>query len=116
VIAAPSPRVIIPRSSRHVLAAAVCSGAALIVTANVKDFPTNTLEPFGIEAIHPDNFLLDQLDLDRQRVLDGLARLVARNRHAPQTVSEPLSAISPLVPRFAAAARSRADTEPESLT
>ena len=40
---------------RHVLAAAVRSGASVIVTANLKDFPSDTLAPFDVEAVHPDD-------------------------------------------------------------
>lgn len=54
---------------RHVLAAAVHAHCALIVTANLKDFPPQTLEAYGIEAVHPDDFLLDQLDLDTETTL-----------------------------------------------
>lgn len=35
----------------------------MIVTANLKDFPAAALEAYGIVAVHPDGFLLDQLDL-----------------------------------------------------
>lgn len=42
---------------RHVLAAAVVARAQVIVTANIKDFPASALDPFGIEAQHPDVFL-----------------------------------------------------------
>jgi predicted nucleic acid-binding protein len=48
---------------RHVAAAAVRGGAALIVTANLKDFTAESLSQFDIEAVHPDDFLLDQLEL-----------------------------------------------------
>ena len=48
---------------RHVLAAAVRADAEAIVTFNLKDFPEAALEPYGITPIHPDDFLLDQLDL-----------------------------------------------------
>lgn len=88
---------------RHVLAAAVASGAALIVTANLRDFSAAALEPFGIDAVRPDEFLLDQLDLDRSRVLGALDRLVARNTLPPQTVPELLGALVSLVPKFAQA-------------
>lgn len=91
------------RKDRHVLAAAVASGAALIVTANLRDFPDDALEPLGIEAVHPDEFLLDQLDLDRRRVLASLDRVVARNTRTPWTVPDLLGALQPLVPRFTAA-------------
>ncbi len=48
---------------RHVLAAAICCGADLIVTFNLKDFPKAALQPYGMEAQHPDDFLIHQLDL-----------------------------------------------------
>lgn len=51
---------------RHVAAAAVGGGAALIVTANVRDFPPESLSQYDIEAVHPDDFLQDQLDLSRE--------------------------------------------------
>jgi predicted nucleic acid-binding protein len=44
---------------RHVLAAAIKSNAELIVTFNLKDFPDASLEPWDIEALHPDDFLID---------------------------------------------------------
>lgn len=48
----------------HVLAAAIAGHADCIVTSNLRHFPTKALEPWGIEAIHPDDFLVAQLDLD----------------------------------------------------
>lgn len=65
------------RKDRHVLAAAVRGGAALIVTANLKDFPTNALEKYDIEAIHPDDFLQDKFALDPDRTI----RCIAQQRH-----------------------------------
>ena len=50
-------------NDRHVVAAAVRGGANAIITANLADFPATALRPFGLEAVHPDDFLLDQLDL-----------------------------------------------------
>ena len=48
---------------RHVLAAADRANAAAIVTFNLSDFPPAHLEPFAVAAIHPDEFLLNQLGL-----------------------------------------------------
>jgi hypothetical protein len=45
---------------RHVLACAVQSGARLIVTFNVRHFPSEALDPWLIEAQHPDDFLMAQ--------------------------------------------------------
>lgn len=44
---------------RHVLAAAVVSKAEIIVTLNLRDFPAESLSPFGIAALSPDRFLTD---------------------------------------------------------
>jgi len=38
---------------RHILAAAIHSGAQVIVTANVRDFPAEDLADFNIEAKTP---------------------------------------------------------------
>ncbi|WP_415394214.1 PIN domain-containing protein (plasmid) [Rhodococcus globerulus] len=88
---------------RHVLAAAVISRAALIVTANLKDFPSESLSTYGIEAVHPDEFLLDQLDLDPNRVLAAMTMVAQRNQFPPQTLWELRVALQSLTPRFAAA-------------
>ncbi len=42
---------------RHVLAVAVMSKSQVIVTSNIQDFPDTALDPFGIEAQTPDEFL-----------------------------------------------------------
>src|SRR5471030_1501334 len=49
---------------RHVLAAAIRSNADVIVTLNLKDFPSEVLAEFGIEALHPDDFISDLFDLN----------------------------------------------------
>lgn len=49
---------------RHVLAAAVRTGAQTIVTFNLKDFPEASLTPWNVEAQSPDDFLVHQYHLD----------------------------------------------------
>lgn len=56
----------------HILAAAVRANAELIVTFNLSDFPVTSLKPYEIDAVHPDDFLLDQLDLYPERTLSTL--------------------------------------------
>lgn len=62
---------------RHVLAAAVHSDCEVIVTFNTKDFPDAALTPHDLAAVHPDDFLLDQLDLYPQAVRRALERQAA---------------------------------------
>ena len=50
---------------RHVLAAAILSGATHIITENLTDFPADALDPFAIEAIDTDDFLSRTYDLYR---------------------------------------------------
>ncbi|CAK0740358.1 PIN domain-containing protein [Gammaproteobacteria bacterium] len=50
-------------NDRHVLAAAIRCNADAIVTFNLKDFPSDALEPFNIDVIHPDDFIYYQIDL-----------------------------------------------------
>jgi predicted nucleic acid-binding protein len=65
---------------RHVLAAAVRADAAAIVTFNLVDFPDESVAPFVLEVLHPDAFLLDQLDLAPRVVIDELKMQAAANR------------------------------------
>lgn len=55
---------------RHVLAAAIRASADVIVTFNLKDFPPAALAPFGIEAQHPDEFVIHLIDLNAGLVLN----------------------------------------------
>jgi predicted nucleic acid-binding protein len=86
---------------RHVLAAAVKGGAALIVTANLKDFPSGALSRYGLEAVHPDDFLQDQLDLDPERTMQCLAEQRAAYRNPKLTAAEFYASLRVTVPGFA---------------
>lgn len=93
---------------RHVLAAAVRANAGAIVTFNTTDFPDHSVEPYAIEVIHPDTFLLDLLDLAPGAVIDELSRQAAANRQAPRTLSQILDALERGdVPAFADEVRRR---------
>jgi predicted nucleic acid-binding protein len=78
---------------RHVLAAAVRANAAAIVTFNLSDFPTALLEPFAVAAIHPDEFLLNQLGLAPGTVISTLHKQVERYRRPPRDVPALLAAL-----------------------
>lgn len=76
---------------RHVLAAAICGHADAIVTFNLGDFPAEALAPFGVEAQHPDDFLLNQLDLSLIAALKSIKAMRARWRK-PQLTALDLAA------------------------
>jgi len=70
---------------RHVVAAAAQAGAQGIITANVRDFPAAALRPLGLEAVHPDDFLLDQLDLSPPTLIQVIREQAAHTRRPPLT-------------------------------
>lgn len=45
-------------ADRHVIEAALAGDAALVVTANLRDFPRHVMAGLGLRALHPDAFLL----------------------------------------------------------
>jgi len=49
---------------RHVLAAAIHCQADYIITFNLKDFPAYRIKKYDINALHPDIFILDIIDLN----------------------------------------------------
>ncbi len=90
---------------RHVLAAAVAADSELIVTFNLDDFPPKACEPLGVEAIHPDDFLLDLNDLNPEAVRAALEQQAA-DLHPPWPLEQLLTALATAgVPRFADAIR-----------
>lgn len=63
---------------RHVLAAAIAGHADAIVTWNEKDFPRDVLDPFGVEVQTPDEFVLNQLMLEKMTALSAIKRMRER--------------------------------------
>lgn len=59
---------------RHVLAAAARSGAATLVTFNLRDFLAPSTEPYRVDVVDPHDFPLDLLDLAPRAVLDELQK------------------------------------------
>ena len=75
------PGILLPdENDRHVVAAAIRGSADAIVTANLADFPATALGPLGLEAVHPDDFLLDQLDLSPPTILQVIHEQATHTR------------------------------------
>ncbi|KAF0281978.1 hypothetical protein BA900_08285 [Spiribacter roseus] len=79
---------------RHVLAAAIRAGAQSIVTINLKDFPASSLAPYGVEAVHPDTFAEQQLDLHEGAVVTTAKRHRGALRNPPKSVDEYLETLA----------------------
>lgn len=60
----------------HVLAAALKTQAAAIVTENLRDFPAAILEPLNIEARSADDFIADTIALDTGRAIAAIRIMV----------------------------------------
>lgn len=93
---------------RHVLAAAVRANASALVTFNVRDFPPASVGRLDIDIVHPDDFLLDLLDLAPRAVVEALRVQVAQNRRQPLSWTSLLEVLERAgVPRFVAELRRR---------
>lgn len=74
-------------NDRHVLAAAIRGHASVIVTANLRHFPEESLAPFGMEAQHPDQFIRNLFDLSPDEVL-------AAARHHRESLTRPRKTVA----------------------
>lgn len=74
-------------NDRHVLAAAIRGRADVIVTLNTKDFPDSELSKYAIEAQHPDDFVLNLLNLAPEDVYGSIRRIRARLKNPPLDAS-----------------------------
>jgi len=96
------------RDDRHVLAAAIIGRADVIVTYNLDDFPADALDPYGIEAQHPDEFLTHQLDLAPDLVIGVVRDLRSQLKTPPRSVDDYLTTLEKHdLKAFAAALRGR---------
>ncbi len=82
---------------RHVVAAAVHCDADIIVTSNLRDFPSAALLHYDITAFHPDAFLLR---LYRHSVSEVELRLCDQAKTIGRTLPELLRTLKIGVPRF----------------
>lgn len=72
----------------HVLAAAIRGHADTIVTFNLKDFPSEYLATFDVEAHHPDDFVLNQIELAEIQAIRAVKKMRARLKNPPKSAEE----------------------------
>jgi len=82
-----------------VLAAAIKGQVGRILTFNLGDFKKEALAPWGIVAVHPDDFLSELYAKDRAAVRKAL---IAQADKLRSTVNERLTYMQRHVPEFAA--------------
>lgn len=75
-------------NDRYVLAAAIKASANAIVTFNLKDFPSDVLLKYGIEAIHPDEFVYSQIDLAPTIACSAIKRQRESLKNLPKAKEE----------------------------
>ncbi|MBA4063074.1 MAG: PIN domain-containing protein [Isosphaera sp.] len=78
---------------RHVLAAAIRADAEAIVTFNLKDFPAETLAGYGVETLHPDEFLESLFGFAPGPVCAAVKRQRESLRNPPKTAEELLATL-----------------------
>ncbi|MDW8844665.1 PIN domain-containing protein [Erwinia sp. MMLR14_017] len=78
---------------RHVVAAAIKCNAEVIVTFNLKDFPPESLDALDIEAMHPDEFILDLIDLNLALVLQSARTQRTSLKNPPMEADEYLASL-----------------------
>lgn len=76
------------RDDRHVVAAAIRCQASAVITFNLKDFPTDALEPFDVEAIHPDDFCLSLIEQSGVACIELIHDQLAALRRPPISLDE----------------------------
>ena len=81
----------------HVLAAAIHSKTETIVTFNVKDFKPEALDPWGINVMHPGDYLKVLYDHDPASVTNALHSMAAK---AKRTVPEMLGRLAWYIQQF----------------
>ncbi|MEM6752760.1 MAG: PIN domain-containing protein [Cyanobacteria bacterium P01_C01_bin.38] len=78
----------------HVLAAAIHSQANFIITFNLKDFPKKILAYYEVEAIHPDDFILNLLQIDSSQVCQAVQKHRQSLKKPQKTVEEYLDTLN----------------------
>jgi len=77
----------------HVLAAAIAGKANCIVTSNLKDFPSTTVNAYAIDVIDPDTFICQQLDQQTAAGISAFKRMRGRRKKPLATATDFAQAI-----------------------
>ena len=75
-------------NDRHVVAAAIHCQANLILTINLRDFPDDSLQPYKLEAQHPDVFIANLLTVAPDVVCGAAKRQRESLKNPSKSVDE----------------------------
>lgn len=82
---------------RHVLAAAVRARAEMIVTFNLRHFPSEAVEPWGIRAAHPADYLITLYEIDPGIVVRRITDIAQKRQLRPEEI---LGRLARSIPAF----------------
>jgi hypothetical protein len=71
----PSIRGLPDANDAHVVAAAIMTRAHVIVTDNLKDFPTEILGPLGLSVVNTDDFLANTIALNEAAAINVIRKM-----------------------------------------
>lgn len=86
---------------RHVLAAAITGMVDVLVTNNLKDFPDEACDPYGLEVVDADVFLLGLLTRDGAACRRAILHEADRSRTPAMSVQQLLASLTKVAPTFA---------------
>ncbi len=93
------PKMTNDEKDRHVLAAAVHGGAAIILTFNLRHFGPEHLAMWGVRALHPQSFLIEIFPKEQAMVMTKMQQQASdRSRSLTQL----LDILNTAVPNFVA--------------
>lgn len=81
-------------NDRHVIAAAIKSHCAAIVTFNLGHFPEGELQKYDLEAQHPDEFIHHQFGMNRAAVITAARNIRLRLKNPPLSGEDYLRRLS----------------------
>jgi predicted nucleic acid-binding protein len=79
------------KDDRHVLAAAIYAAANIIVTFNLKDFPDTNLNEYGMKAQHPDDFIVNLIEINHISVCEAARQQRLLLKNPPKSIEESLA-------------------------
>ncbi|MDD3721173.1 MAG: PIN domain-containing protein [Lutibacter sp.] len=81
------------KDDRHVVACAIRCNADLIVTFNIKDFPTKELSKYDIEIQNPDELISNLIDINPKLACKAFNKMIKRLKNPKKTMDEVLTTL-----------------------